>query len=75
MRAGEAAKYGIYFDDREYDYTKHLKRIGTDPTAVFIPAAGAASEEPAASLADTGRHDWGMERRVNIPVRVREIKS
>jgi len=41
---GEAAKYGIYFDDTEYDYTQHLKVIGEDPSAVFIPAkeAGAA---------------------------------
>lgn len=41
---GEAAKYGIYYDDTEYDYTQHLKVIGEDPSAVFIPAkeAGAA---------------------------------
>lgn len=61
MRAGEAAKYGIFFDDREYDYTKHLKPIGTDPVAVFIPAAGATSEDPVASLADLGGRDWGRE--------------
>lgn len=37
---GEAAKYGILFDDSNYDYTKHLKPIGEDPDAVFIPAKG-----------------------------------
>ncbi|PJF19432.1 hypothetical protein PSACC_00774 [Paramicrosporidium saccamoebae] len=37
--AGEAAKYGIYYDDSSYDYTRHLKRIGEAPDAVFIPAA------------------------------------
>ncbi|KAJ2655237.1 Protein ltv1 [Coemansia sp. RSA 1200] len=26
--AGMAALYGIYLDDREYDYTKHLRQIG-----------------------------------------------
>lgn len=37
--AGEAAKYGIYYDDRAYDYTKHLKKIGETSDAVFISAA------------------------------------
>ncbi|KAJ1734871.1 Protein ltv1 [Coemansia biformis] len=27
-RAGEAALYGIYLDDRSYDYTKHLRPVG-----------------------------------------------
>ncbi|CCD24036.1 ribosome biogenesis protein LTV1 NDAI_0C03760 [Naumovozyma dairenensis CBS 421] len=35
---GEAALYGINFDDSKYDYTQHLKPIGTDPNAVFVPA-------------------------------------
>ena len=38
--AGEAAKYGILLDDREYDYTKHLRRVGVTPGAVFIQAPG-----------------------------------
>ncbi|KAJ1735534.1 Protein ltv1 [Coemansia sp. Benny D160-2] len=28
--AGMAALYGIYLDDREYDYTKHLRQVGAD---------------------------------------------
>lgn len=36
---GEAALYGITFDDSKYDYTQHLKPIGLDPShSVFIPA-------------------------------------
>ncbi|GCE98313.1 protein ltv1 [Zygosaccharomyces mellis] len=36
---GEAVLYGIDFDDSKYDYTKHLKPIGTDPeNSLFIPA-------------------------------------
>lgn len=36
---GEAALYGIKFDDSKYDYTKHLKPIGSDPeNSLFIPA-------------------------------------
>ncbi|KAI8325908.1 hypothetical protein GQ54DRAFT_295071 [Martensiomyces pterosporus] len=27
-QAGEAALYGVYLDDREYDYTKHLRKVG-----------------------------------------------
>lgn len=37
-QAGEAAKYGIFFDDRHYDYQRHLRVIGEAPDAVFIPA-------------------------------------
>lgn len=37
-RAGEAAKYGIFLDDRQYDYTQHLKPIGKMAGAVFITA-------------------------------------
>jgi hypothetical protein len=35
--AGEAAKYGIFFDDREYDYMQHLRSMG-HVDAVYIPA-------------------------------------
>ncbi|KAJ2367741.1 Protein ltv1 [Coemansia sp. RSA 2610] len=27
--AGQAALYGVYLDDRSYDYTKHLRTVGT----------------------------------------------
>lgn len=33
---GEAALYGIEFDDSKYDYMQHLKPIGAVPDAVFI---------------------------------------
>lgn len=33
---GEAALYGIDFDDSKYDYMQHLKPIGAAPDAVFI---------------------------------------
>lgn len=36
---GEAAIYGINFDDSKYDYTQHLKPIGADPAnSFFLPA-------------------------------------
>lgn len=36
--SGKAALYGISFDDSKYDYMQHLKPIGQNPNAVFIPA-------------------------------------
>ena len=39
-KVGEAAKYGILLDDRDYDYTKHLRHVGITPGAVFIQAPG-----------------------------------
>ncbi|KAL6946728.1 hypothetical protein ACO0RG_000893 [Hanseniaspora osmophila] len=46
--AGEAALYGIQFDDSKYDYTQHLKPIGLDPeNSVFIAkskSAGSSSK-------------------------------
>ena len=50
--AGEAAKYGIMFDDREYDYTQHLKEMGA-AGAVFIDGPkpkSAAARSSAASV-------------------------
>jgi protein LTV1 len=31
---GEAALYGVYFDDREYDYTQHLRTVGVEESGV-----------------------------------------
>ncbi|KAG2229786.1 hypothetical protein INT48_005313 [Thamnidium elegans] len=38
-RIGQAALYGIYYDDGEYDYTQHLKPMGNVDT-VFLEAPG-----------------------------------
>ena len=43
---GEAAKFGILYDDRMYDYTKHLKTVGEVPGGVFIAAPGASDSVP-----------------------------
>ncbi|KAJ1797031.1 Protein ltv1 [Coemansia sp. RSA 2399] len=36
--AGRAALYGIYLDDRDYDYTKHLRKVGTGGVILEAPA-------------------------------------
>ncbi|CAG8668871.1 12426_t:CDS:2, partial [Ambispora gerdemannii] len=35
---GQAALYGVYFDDTDYDYTQHLRPIGVNHGAVFVEA-------------------------------------
>jgi Low temperature viability protein len=35
---GEAAEYGVYFDDTEYDYMQHLRTVGDVPDAVLLGA-------------------------------------
>ncbi|KAJ2459932.1 Protein ltv1 [Coemansia sp. RSA 2424] len=39
QQAGKAALYGIYLDDREYDYTKHLRSVGTGGGVLLNVAA------------------------------------
>lgn len=34
VNAGEAALYGIYFDDTEYDYMQHLRTVGAEEEGV-----------------------------------------
>lgn len=36
---GEAVNYGIFYDDRYYDYTRHLKTVGVVPGTVILEAA------------------------------------
>ena len=35
---GEAAEYGIFFDDTEYDYMQHLRTVGEAPDAILLQA-------------------------------------
>ncbi|KAJ2783841.1 Protein ltv1 [Coemansia interrupta] len=43
--AGQAALYGVYLDDRDYDYTKHLRPVGSGG-GVILEAPG-KKERPA----------------------------
>ncbi|RVD90251.1 uncharacterized protein DFL_001226 [Arthrobotrys flagrans] len=42
---GEAALYGIYYDDTEYDYMQHMRDIGVSSEAVFIPAEAPSKQK------------------------------
>ena len=35
---GEAAEYGIFFDDTEYDYMQHLRSVGEVPDGILLEA-------------------------------------
>lgn len=35
---GQAAEYGIYFDDSEYDYMQHLRSVGDVPDGILLEA-------------------------------------
>ncbi|KAJ2802461.1 Protein ltv1 [Coemansia helicoidea] len=48
-QAGEAALYGIFLDDRNYDYTKHLRAVGTGG-GVLLEAPSAAAKEKRAAV-------------------------
>lgn len=42
---GEAAMYGIYYDDTSYDYMQHMREIGGSTEAVFIEAPQEQSKQ------------------------------
>jgi Low temperature viability protein len=42
---GEAAEYGIFFDDTEYDYMQHLRTVGETPDAVLLEAPSQKDKE------------------------------
>ncbi|KAF8539247.1 Low temperature viability protein, partial [Trichophaea hybrida] len=42
---GEAAMYGIYYDDTKYDYMQHMRDMGASSEAVFIEAPQTDSKQ------------------------------
>lgn len=47
---GEAANYGIYYDDTSYDYMQHLREVGEE-----------SSETHFADLAPVKEHEKGRK--------------
>ena len=39
---GQAALYGVFFDDTEYDYTQHLREIGGGSDGVYVASKAKA---------------------------------
>lgn len=42
---GEAAEYGVYYDDTEYDYMQHMKDLGGSTEAYFVEAPQAVRKQ------------------------------
>lgn len=42
---GEAANYGVYFDDTEYDYMQHMRELGSGAGEAFFVEAPIAKEK------------------------------
>ncbi|KAI5310221.1 hypothetical protein KEM55_000318 [Ascosphaera atra] len=49
---GEAANFGIYYDDTEYDYMQHLKELGGDGTGHYVEARTAKEKPKSMKLED-----------------------
>jgi protein LTV1 len=55
---GEAANYGVYFDDTEYDYMQHIRDLGSGAGEAYFVEAPAMKEKDKAkqSLEDALKH-------------------
>lgn len=42
---GEAAEYGVYYDDTEYDYMQHMRDLGGSTEARFVEAPQAGNKQ------------------------------
>ncbi|KAJ2845160.1 Protein ltv1, partial [Coemansia brasiliensis] len=55
--AGKAALYGIFLDDRKYDYTQHLRQVGTGGGVLLQASSKQNSDLPAEVLPSQHRMD------------------
>jgi len=74
---GEAANYGVFFDDSEYDYMQHMRDLGAGTgDAYFVEAPGASSKGKAkADLADMLRASSLDDRQSNAELSVSSAVS
>ncbi|SCV70669.1 BQ2448_3431 [Microbotryum intermedium] len=47
--AGDAAAYGVYFDDTKYDYMQHLRRVGDVGESYLVEAPSRKGKRPTGS--------------------------
>lgn len=67
---GEAALYGIYYDDSKYDYMQHLKPMGTHSSAVFIARKDMEKSKHKAKGELLLNADYAANNRVKLPADV-----
>lgn len=58
---GEAAMYGIYYDDSEYDYMQHMREIGVSSEAIFIEAPKEKGKKGGKAVDTIAEEDEGTE--------------
>lgn len=69
---GEAATYGVFYDDSAYDYMQHMRELGASGDAFFVEAGGAKKgkgKEKTMRLEDALRGvglDGGSEAGVSV---------
>ncbi|BFZ59340.1 Protein ltv1 [Saitoella coloradoensis] len=51
---GEAANYGILYDDTEYDYMQHVREVGNSIDAIWVEAPGAQQKKKKAKATGMG---------------------
>src|ERR1700712_2367836 len=63
---GEAASYGIYYDDTEYDYMQHMREIGASSgDAYFVEAPTTKSKGKGKQTLADALKDASLEDRAN----------
>lgn len=74
---GEAANYGVFFDDSEYDYMQHMRDLGAGTgDAYFVEAPGASSKgKPKTDLADMLRASSLDDHKSNADISVSSAVS
>ncbi|KAJ1897112.1 Protein ltv1, partial [Kickxella alabastrina] len=65
--AGKAALYGIYLDDREYDYTKHLRPVGSGG-GILLEAAAKKEKFSGIQIMDVDEDEDGVGASSLIPI-------
>ena len=74
LQVGESAKYGVYYDDRVYDYTRHLKPIGVTPGAVYVDAKVKSNVETEEVIMDElNKATYANINQLDLDPSVREI--
>jgi protein LTV1 len=64
---GEAANYGIYYDDTEYDYMQHVREIGTGGgQAVFLEAPKLVQKKDKGKSLEDALRDASLEEKKEI---------
>ncbi|KAI9105935.1 hypothetical protein DFS34DRAFT_36912 [Phlyctochytrium arcticum] len=72
----EASMHGIFFDDQDkYDYLKHLKIVGEDPSGVVMEAKNTRKEKPTAIKFVDEEEEKDSRRKVTFQIPAAALPS